>query len=321
MERPARSGRFTEVELINLLAKILSANGAGRVEREPLIGPRLRPDLIVHGDSILLIEVKNVSPQTRTRLFGVIEQLRSYRDGFRAATGITPQLALFTPGVLSGDNIGWLESNDIAVYDKAWLLDKARSAGLLDEALAILEPEEGPSVVTEPPFVGRLKALGGGKPDWRPYQRLCLEIFDHLFSPPLSKGLWENANAAGVNRRDIIMPNYSTEGFWYYLRQSYRADHLVIDAKNYTGTISKKEILQLANYLSQHGTGLFGIILTRTGDDRSAQYVRREQWMMHNKLILVLNDEDLIQMLSAQAGGERPEALVQQKIEDFRLAI
>jgi hypothetical protein len=43
--------------------------------------------------------------------------------------------------------------------------------------------------------------------------------------------------------------------------------------------------------------------------------------MMHNKLILVLNDEDVIQMLSAQAGGEHPEALVQQKIEDFRLAI
>jgi hypothetical protein len=59
----------------------------------------------------------------------------------------------------------------------------------------------------------------------------------------------------------------------------------------------KKQILQLANYLSQHGTGLLGIILTRTGDDSSAQYVRREQWMMHNKLILVLNDEDLIQML------------------------
>lgn len=321
MGRPERSNRFTEVELINLLAQILRANGAGRVERDPLIGPRLRPDLIVHGDSVLLIEVKKVSPQTRTRLFGVVEQLRSYRDGFQAATGITPQLALFTPGVLSGDNIGWLQSNDIAVYDKAWLLDKALSAGLLDEALAVLEPEEGPFVVTEPPFVGRLKAIDPGKSDWRPYQRLCLEIFDHLFSPPLSKGLWENENAAGVNRRDIIMPNYSTEGFWYYLRQSYRADHLVIDAKNYTEPISKDQILQLANYLSQHGTGLFGIILTRTGDDSSAQYVRREQWMMHNKLILVLNDEDLIQMLSAQAGGERPEALVQQKIEDFRLAI
>ena len=59
--------------------------------------------------------------------------------------------------------------------------------------------------------------------------------------------------------------------------------HLGIDAKNYTEPISKEQILQLANCLSQHGTGLFGIILTRTGDDSSAQYVRREQWMMHNK--------------------------------------
>ena len=52
MGRPERPNRFTEVELINLLAKILRANGARRVEREPLIGSRLRPDLIMHGDSV-----------------------------------------------------------------------------------------------------------------------------------------------------------------------------------------------------------------------------------------------------------------------------
>jgi hypothetical protein len=86
--RPERPNRFTEMELINLLAKILRANGAGRVEGEPLIGSRLRPDLIVHGDSVLLIEVKVVSPQTRTRLFGVVEQLRSYRDGIVRLTGL-----------------------------------------------------------------------------------------------------------------------------------------------------------------------------------------------------------------------------------------
>lgn len=307
--------------MVNLLEKILHANGSGSIERQPLIGADLRPDLIVRrGDRVQLIEVTTVSPQTKSRLFGVLEQLRHFGDYFQAATGTKPQLVLFTPGVLSKDNIRLFNHHDIAVYDKVWLLDKARSAGLFDEALALLESDKCPSVV-EPPFVRRLKTTAPGKSEWKQYQRLCLEIFNHLFSPPLNKGLSENENAVRVNRRDIIMPNYATEGFWYYVRQTYRADHIVIDAKNYTESIGKEQVLQLANYLSQHGTGLFGIILTRTDDDRSAQYIRREQWMSHNKMIIVLNDGDLIQMLSEQAGSTPPEALIQQKIEDFRLDI
>lgn len=321
MEHAEQFQRFTEFDLLKLLEKVFYANGAERVEREPLIGSRLRPDLVVYGDSVQLIEVKKVSPQTRSRLYDAIAQLRRYGDSFRDATGIVPRLALFIPSVLSEDNISLFSSNDITVYDATWLLTKVRSAGLLDEAQELLGRDGRSFVVVESPFIGQLKSIAPGKQEWRQYQRLCREIFDHLFSPPLNKSLWENENAAGVNRRDIIMPNYSTEGFWYYLRQMYRADHIVIDAKNHTEPIGKDELLQVANYLSAHGTGLFGIILTRADDDKSAQYIRREQWITYNRLIIVLNDADLAQMLSLRAGGEPPEVLIQQKIEDFRLDI
>lgn len=49
--------------------------------------------------------------------------------------------------------------------------------------------------------------------------------------------------------------------------------------------------------------------------------MRREQWILYNKLILVLNDDDLVQMLTDRAHGDAPELLIQQKIEDFRLDI
>ncbi len=43
--------------------------------------------------------------------------------------------------------------------------------------------------------------------------------------------------------------------------------------------------------------------------------------MMHRKLIITLTDGDLMQMIETKEGGEAPESLVQQKIEDFRLSI
>jgi hypothetical protein len=140
-------------------------------------------------------------------------------------------------------------------------------------------------------------------------------IFDYFFSPPLDNVYGKTRMWLGSIVATLSCLTMGAEGFWYYLRQMYRVDHIVVDAKNYTEPIGKDELLQVANYLSPHGTGLFGIILTRTDDDRSAQYIRREQWITHNKMMIVLNGVDLEQMLSLQAGGEPPQMLIQQKIE------
>lgn len=40
-----------------------------------------------------------------------------------------------------------------------------------------------------------------------------------------------------------------------------------------------------------------------------------------DKLIVVLEDDDLVQMLTTKDRGGDPEELIQQKIEDFRLGI
>jgi hypothetical protein len=117
------------------------------------------------------------------------------------------------------------------------------------------------------------------------------------------------------------MPNYAAHGFWRYMREKYHADHIVIDAKNYSKPVSKNQILQMANYLSEHGAGLFGLIATRKGQDANSNHILREQWLMHRKLILILTDEDIMQMLTTKRAGGDAEPLIQQKIEDFRLSI
>ena len=96
---------------------------------------------------------------------------------------------------------------------------------------------------------------------------------------------------------------------------------MVVDAKNYTHEVQKSEVLQLANYLSIHGPGHFGIIVTRKGGDNSALVTRREQWIMYGKLILILNDDDVKQMLESKDASDDADWLIRQKIEDFRLSI
>jgi hypothetical protein len=85
--------------------------------------------------------------------------------------------------------------------------------------------------------------------------------------------------------------------------------------------LSASRGLQLANYLTRHGTGLVGVLLTRAGIDSTAQWVSREQWVLHDKLIIWLSDDDIKQMLLSRQTGSDPSELIQQRIEDFRLRI
>lgn len=143
-----------------------------------------------------------------------------------------------------------------------------------------------------------------------------------MFTPPLGKPITELSDQAAANRCDFIMPNYAEQGFWAFLREKYQADYIVIDAKNYMGKVKKPQVLQIANYLKPHGAGLFGIIISRNGGDTSGcEHALREQWMIHRKLILVLDDDDIQSMLVARSEGRAAEELLGLKIERFRLSM
>ncbi len=75
----------------------------------------------------------------------------------------------------------------------------------------------------------------------------------------------------------------------------------------------------MGNYLKMHGAGLFGIIVSRNGGDTGCYYTCREMWAMDQKLIIVLNDEEVIKMIIAKGTSNDPEEIIRQKIEQFRL--
>lgn len=98
------------------------------------------------------------------------------------------------------------------------------------------------------------------------------------------------------------------------------ADYIVVDAKNYSGKIKKRDVLQISNYLKPYGAGLFGIIFSRNGGDASAKTTAREQWAHYQKLILILNDQHCEAVLRASTAGGQTIVL-EKELQDFRLSM
>lgn len=295
------------------------------LEREPNLGGRQGPDFLVRlrDGRVALVEAKVVTPATGARVRDVAAQLLKYGSTYEqmVADGRRPVLALATSGVLAPERIQQLAGAGVSeVFD-----GPAIEAALPHASWPYPSSEDRQKFDTADgrarEFSQRIKQIPPGRSDWPAYQRTIRDILAALWCPPLEQPLSENSNSTGVNRRDVIFPNYSNDGIWKFLRDHYEAHYIVVDAKNYRKPIKKEEVLQIANYLGSHGAGLFGVIVCRSGVSDSADVTRREQWIIHQKLLVFLADEDIDQMVSFASVGTDPAIVVRQKIEDFRLGI
>ena len=166
-----------------------------------------------------------------------------------------------------------------------------------------------------------MKRCRPGASEWGKYQKLIGRVLELLFCPPLGRPLVQNSDAAAANRRDYILENTTYFSNWRYLRERYFADYIVMDAKNSAKCIAKEDVLQMAHYLKKMGTGLFGIICARKGTGKAAKDSLRDVWIHEGKMIVVLDDNDIEQMLLDKRTGEDPTRILMQKIVDFRLSV
>lgn len=298
--------------------------GATQIAPEPRLGFAV-PDFIVQtaDDRTAIIEVRAITPSTGLRLEAVARQLVAFREAYRVFKNdpnAEVDLVLAIPGALAPGQADVLRKYGVSKILDGPTLRAAAPELPWPDAVAVPRsgrPKDPLRIAAS--LLARLASTQPGKSEWSSYQKLIGEILGYLLVPPLSQPISERASESRANRRDFILPNYATEGFWHFMRMHYDAHFVVVDAKNYVGKFKKSEVLQIANYLSAHGAGLFGMVVCRHAADRSAEVTRREQWVLHRKMIVVLNDADLRQMLEFREAGQDPSEVIRQKIEDFRL--
>ncbi|MBL8265038.1 HNH endonuclease [Steroidobacter sp.] len=304
-----------EIEFVSFLAEVMTLHPDYKgVQRDALIGGnnRLRADLIAERlrpmpARSLIIECKTTTTFGSGGIANVIQQLRTYAGHLPQSEPILAIPASLREAETDAVRGAGIELWDLPTLAKLFSgqLPKATPGFYPAILQSIRASAGGPS--TELSLAEKLKACAPGKRDWLVYQSLIGDILEWLFYPTLAKPLCEHNDKAKANRRDFIIPNYAEQGFWAFLRNNYQADYVVVDAKNYSKKASKSDVLQIANYLKPHGAGMFGLILSRRGGDiRGCEHTVREQWSIHRKLILILDDEDVQAMLTAKGSDARP---------------
>jgi len=266
----------------------------------------------------LIIECKSFPVLTGSRLAGTLVQLKEY---LKAAGGGRAVLAF--PGYADDETLGQIAGEQIDLWDLKTIgsLFKAEIDQVNDPVFSRMFRGTEARRSLEDELIKQLRECPPGNEGWLQYQKLIGRILSYLFCPPLTPLLDEHCDFSSTNRRDFIFPNYAADGFWLFLRMRYAADYIVVDAKNGKGKIQKAHVLQVANYLKEHGVGKYGMILCREGSDRGATVTLREQWILHQKLIVVLTHREIEEMLLAKAALSDPSSTIGDYIQKFRLSM
>ena len=166
-----------------------------------------------------------------------------------------------------------------------------------------------------------LAVLKPGTKDASKYQRTVLEILNFLFSPELIDGELEVSTVEGTERRDIIFTNDSDLTFWSYLRHEHSAFVIMFEVKN-SKDLNNFYLNQVATYLDDR-LGRLGFIVTRYTPEEAQQ---KKAFSIYNgstprKIILILTDTDMCQMLDMKCQGQDPMRYVQKMYRNFRTSV
>lgn len=283
------------------------------------------PDLIIKrvnnkSSETIVAEINSSYSLTRKRIDHLILRLDEFQKNIKGS-----KKAIIVFSELSDKYVELLESNDVELWDRNYISNEFRNEILNSEPSYLntifskhIEYSEEKKYQS---YINRLKECKLGKEEWGNYQRLVREILQLLFCPPLEEPISQKNDKNQQNIKDYIMANYSQErDVWEFLRNQYRADYVVFDAKNSKKAITKQDVLQMSNYLKCKGTGNFGIIFSRKGSGKQSDYQLRDTWQNDNKMIVVLDDDDVEQMIKDKKNDIDPAKYILKKVEDFRLS-
>ncbi|WP_216918211.1 restriction endonuclease [Nocardia noduli] len=179
------------------------------------------------------------------------------------------------------------------------------------------EPEEPSRTTLESRVTAELAGIPPGKTGWKTYEVATAKLLTEIFLQHLDPPKIQNRTDDGLDIMDAIFDIPHTDSSWSQARSTYKTHFVIAEFKNYTGNIEPKAVRQLVEYLWPKAFRMFGVVVSRKGPNDQAIAARRRAWLDHEKIIVFLDDNDLIELARLVDNGDNPYNLIHLQLMDF----
>ncbi len=172
-------------------------------------------------------------------------------------------------------------------------------------------------------YIKKLEKLKPGKLDNndKKYEKLCYDIIDYLFGSEFARVEKQNQTDEKMFQMDMICSLKGISDIWKIFLSYYRSRYVVFEFKNYSESIDQNLIYITEKYLFDAALRNVAFIISRKGFSPNALKAARGILTEHKKLILNINDTDLINMLRMKADGLDPSDYLLKIFDDYLMNI
>jgi len=153
------------------------------------------------------------------------------------------------------------------------------------------------------------------------YEVLCQQVFAYVFDPYLYDFRRQAETTDGANRYDFICRIKPGNDFWDSVRSDFRTRAILFECKNYSEQITADQVYSTERYLFSTALRTVCFLISPLGPDdgckRAAQGAMREA----GKLIVLLSNDDLIQLVRLSEEKGAAENYLDEKIWDFVVSL
>lgn len=170
-------------------------------------------------------------------------------------------------------------------------------------------------------LIDELMAIPVGNVKWADFENKCVEILKYLFDNDLSVWKQQQRTDDELSRFDTICRVNSQDDFWRAIVSSFNSRYLLFEFKNYSDPIPQGQIYTTERYLYPKALRGTAIIIARNGAHTNAISAAKGALREHGKLIMILDQLDLVQMIIRKENGDVPSDYLSDKLDEHLMSV
>ncbi|PAO69280.1 restriction endonuclease [Bacillus sp. X2(2017)] len=170
-------------------------------------------------------------------------------------------------------------------------------------------------------FQKALERINPGKKNYIDYEKTCKNILQVLFNEDLSGWEYQSRTNDDLHRFDLICRIKKGNEFWEYLIEDFSSRYVLFEFKNYEDKIKQGQIYTTEKYLFKTGLRNVAFIISRKGMDDNAKKACEGILRETGKLIIDINDNDLMTMIDLLDRNQPPTDFLFQRIDQFLIQL
>lgn len=170
-------------------------------------------------------------------------------------------------------------------------------------------------------FEKQLKNIKPGRKDASKYEQIITDILKYLFEKDLAIWATQLMTDDGLYKYDLVCRINPGNTFWDSLISDFHSRYVVFEYKNYNEPIKQTQIYTTEKYLYKTALRSVCFMIARNGAEKNAIKASKGVLRETGKLLLVLSEEDLLEMIKYKDNGTPPTDYLYELLDNYLLKI